>query len=163
MLTTAALQDADVLLVGPLLTHRRGPVRGRPYLALSIWCHECRHEHSFPFPDDGRPDVALPVSMPCREPCRWSGRRVYVAADPRRHDESRRALDRHALDLRRFLIRERIERELEMERAAFERRYSAGSLRGATPGPAAGHLGATYQDRNVSASPIDPTRFSHFV
>jgi hypothetical protein len=143
MLTTAALQDPDVLIAGSLLSHRRGPVRGRPHLVVRVWCPECRHEHCFPWPDDARHDAAIPAILPCRD-CPWSGRRVYVGLDPARHDETRRVAEGYTLQLRRFLIRDRLERELEMERAAFARRYAAANLRGATPGPAADHPAATH-------------------
>jgi hypothetical protein len=143
VLTVAALRARDVLLAGSLLSHRLRPVRGRPELVVRVWCPECRHEHCFPWPHDARHDSAVPATLPCRD-CPWSGRRVYVGLDPARHDENRRVSEEYVLQARRFLIRDRIERELEMERAAFERRYAAGDFRGATAGPPAGHLGETH-------------------
>jgi hypothetical protein len=39
------LGPADVLLVGRLYMHRRGPVRGKPTLGIEVWCPYCKRHH----------------------------------------------------------------------------------------------------------------------
>jgi hypothetical protein len=118
MITSAALADPDVLLVGDLQVHRKGAEPRRPYLQCVAYCPTCRHEHFFPWPDVFRLDSVEPVELPCRGGLQFPGRRAFVGLSPRRRAEHQRIADDFAASLRRFLVQRKLERQFAESRAA---------------------------------------------
>ena len=117
MVTTAALSDPAILLVGVLRQHRRGAIPGRPYLDLLAHCPVCRCIHTLPWPDVFRLDAAELVAAPCpRGP--WKGQRIAIGLDPVRMAEHRRIATDFASRLRRW----RAERRL-AEASAIDRKH----------------------------------------
>jgi hypothetical protein len=116
-MTSAALIDPDVLMIGDLRQHRRGPEPKRPYLCVSAWCAHCRHPHIFPWPDNFRLESVEVVDLTCRGDRPWAGRRVLVGLDPDRRAEHQRLSEHHAEQLRRFLVERRLAHQFADQRA----------------------------------------------
>jgi hypothetical protein len=121
MVTTAALADSDVLLVGTLHQHRRGTIAGRPYLQIVVHCPICKAPHYLPWPDTFRLDSAEMVTAPCPKGP-WAGGRVAVSLDPDRMAEHRRMASDFAARLRRWKTEARLREQFATERSK-ERAY----------------------------------------
>jgi hypothetical protein len=123
VMTTSALSDSAILLVGPLAQHRRGSIPGRPHLELLAHCPVCRCVHAMPWPDVFRLDGAELVDAPCPKGP-WKGQRIAVALDPTRMAEHRREAADFAARLRRWRVETRLRRSL-AEARALDRKHLA--------------------------------------
>ena len=125
MVTTAALSDPAILLVGVLRQHRRGAIPGRPYLDLLAHCPVCRCIHALAWPDVFRLDAVELVDAPCpRGP--WEGQRIAVGLDPTRLAEHRMEVAGFTARLRRWRSEQRLRHRLAEEREANRRHLAEG-------------------------------------
>lgn len=117
MLTSHALPPGRPILVGPLTSHRLGPIKGRPMLICEPWCPWCRDRHPVPWPDAPAPPGAL---QPLRAPCPsgpLAGEEVMVGLDDARRPENARMIRHHAQALRRWRVEQRLRGQLSESRA----------------------------------------------
>jgi hypothetical protein len=132
MMTIHAIKKPDVLLVGALDTHCRGPEKLRPYLVVVVPCPYCHDSHTFPWPTEFRPDAAIgPVDVPCCSP-EYAGKRVFVCLDPSRRAGFERFAGEYRASLRRWETQKKLEREwiiLNDEERVYVRDYPDGMNR----------------------------------
>lgn len=118
MLTLHAIPAAQPVLVGRLMMHRFGRVKGRPVLSCSAWCPWCKAHHAVEWPD---PPFALEGTVEFKTPCSsdpLAGSTIAVGLDPERRAEHGRLIREFSASLRRWRVEQRLRHLSAEEREA---------------------------------------------
>jgi hypothetical protein len=124
MLTIHAVPPEVPVLVGRLVMHRLGRIKGRPVLSCSIWCPWCRDDHAVEFPE---PPFGLECVTPLQAPCRsgpFVGATVMVGLDPERQAEHGELVRHFSQSLRRWRSEQKFRAEM-FEARAIDRKHVA--------------------------------------
>jgi hypothetical protein len=124
MLTIHALPPDVPVLVGRLVMHRLGRVKGRPVLSSACWCCWCKCEHAVEWPD---PPFGLEVVTPLQAPCRsgpFAGATVMVGLDPDRQKQHTDLVRHFSQSLRRWRSEQKFRAEM-FEARAIDRKHVA--------------------------------------